>query len=93
MLNNAIDAGVAAPPKPPRAIEGRLRKNHDSRIVQVLQGWFRQNAQDPYPSKEERRHLALATGLNESQVVNWFNNARKRRRNTMSHPKYMRTVS
>jgi hypothetical protein len=86
----AMVSGVAAPPVPPRPQQQRCarasyakpkrrqRKNHDATSTRVLKQWLFQNLQRPYPSREERSKLALASFLTEDQVVHWFNNARKR---------------
>lgn len=58
----------------------RSRKNHDVTATCVLKKWLFQNLQRPYPSREERSKMALASFLTEHQVVHWFNNARKKKR-------------
>ena len=54
------------------------RKNHGLKATTVLQDWVFRNLKHPYPSKEQKRELALASQLQEYQVLNWLNNARKR---------------
>lgn len=63
---------------PGSCLAKRVRKNHESRATIVLEDWLFRNFDNPYPSREQKRHLALMSMLREDQVVNWFNNARKR---------------
>jgi len=56
------------------------RRNHGLKATIVLRDWFSRNFEHPYPSKEQKRELAHMSFLTEDQVVNWFHNARKRRR-------------
>ena len=57
---------------------GRRRKFHGKQAVACLQEWLYANMKNPYPSLEIKRALARTSGLTESQVDHWFNNARKR---------------
>ncbi|XP_054901575.1 SIX homeobox 9 [Poeciliopsis prolifica] len=43
----------------------------------VLREWYHRK---PYPSTQEKRELAAATGLTSTQVSNWFKNRRQRER-------------
>ncbi|XP_007549533.1 SIX homeobox 9 isoform X1 [Poecilia formosa] len=45
----------------------------------VLREWYHRK---PYPSTQEKRELAAATGLTSTQVSNWFKNRRQRARAT-----------
>jgi hypothetical protein len=44
----------------------------------VMRAWLFQHLTHPYPSEEQKKDLAEQTGLNLSQVNNWFINARRR---------------
>eukprot|EP00761_Pharyngomonas_kirbyi_P009827 gb/GECH01009845.1/.p1 GENE.gb/GECH01009845.1/~~gb/GECH01009845.1/.p1 ORF type:complete len:251 (+),score=33.17 gb/GECH01009845.1/:1-753(+) len=46
--------------------------------IQVLQDWFIEHWERPYPNDEEKEHLAQQTGLTAVQVGNWFINTRVR---------------
>ncbi|MEQ2223932.1 Homeobox protein six2 [Ilyodon furcidens] len=43
----------------------------------MLKAWYHRK---PYPSTQEKRELAAATGLTSTQVSNWFKNRRQRDR-------------
>ena len=45
---------------------------------QLMKEWLFAHFLHPYPSNEERRELAKAAGISESQVATWFINARVR---------------
>jgi hypothetical protein len=48
------------------------------KITFYLHEWMVHHAHEPYPSPSSVKMLALGTGLNESQIVNWATNVRKR---------------
>jgi hypothetical protein len=52
--------------------------NFSSEAVQVLKQWFSENSMKPYPSDEQKEHLASKAGITVNQVTNWFINMRKR---------------
>jgi len=63
-------------------IQGTKRSKKINRIhvkpQQLLKEWLFANFLHPYPSDKDRRELAEATGISESQVSTWFINARVR---------------
>ncbi|WEL38829.1 homeodomain-containing protein [Encephalitozoon hellem] len=54
------------------------RTNFPREITKILRKWLREHLTNPYPSKIEKKVLSIETGLNISQINNWFANARKR---------------
>jgi len=44
----------------------------------ILRAWLFQHLTHPYPSEDQKKQLALDTGLSILQVNNWFINARRR---------------
>ncbi|KAJ6129473.1 hypothetical protein N7512_002253 [Penicillium capsulatum] len=56
-----------------------------SGAVKVLRLWFHQHHDSPYPTSDERQELEQQTGLNQTQISNWFANARRRKRRTKEH--------
>eukprot|EP00474_Spongospora_subterranea_P002448 CRZ02906.1 hypothetical protein [Spongospora subterranea] len=46
--------------------------------VTVMQNWFMDHLNWPYPDDDDKKELAKITQLTLSQVVNWFTNTRKR---------------
>ncbi|KAF1945746.1 hypothetical protein EJ02DRAFT_431262 [Clathrospora elynae] len=47
--------------------------------LRCLQGWLRDNRNNPYPGADTKRSLAIKCGITEKQVNTWFTNARARR--------------
>ena len=47
-------------------------------ISKVLVAWFLAHSHSPYPTNEEKNELMAQTGLNSTQLRNWFTNQRKR---------------
>ncbi|KAM0676567.1 Homeobox protein tos8 [Binucleata daphniae] len=54
------------------------RANYPKQISKILKNWLRNNIQSPYPSEIEKAELAKLTGLDQTQINNWFINARRR---------------
>jgi homeobox protein TGIF1 len=54
------------------------RTNYPKTISKILRDWLEQNVQNPYPTEDQKANLALATGLDQTQINNWFINARRR---------------
>ncbi|KAK7082150.1 Homeobox protein pknox2, partial [Halocaridina rubra] len=44
----------------------------------IMKAWLFQHIVHPYPSEDEKRHIAAQTNLTLLQVNNWFINARRR---------------
>ena len=74
--------GVATESLPAVAAKGKSR--HSARARAVLEAWLAEHfyptatRRKPVPTREEKRRLALETGLTERQVGDWFVNARAR---------------
>ncbi|KAK1348569.1 homeobox KN domain-containing protein [Hamiltosporidium tvaerminnensis] len=54
------------------------RSNYPKQISKVLQNWLRENVNNPYPTEAEKIVLSDKTGLDQTQINNWFINARRR---------------
>jgi len=54
------------------------RGNHDKAATNILKRWFNLHSGNPYPSEDEKLHLAKESGLTMLQISNWFTNQRKR---------------
>ncbi|CAH8444824.1 unnamed protein product [Schistosoma rodhaini] len=48
------------------------------RATQIMKQWLFQHLVHPYPTEDEKRHIAGQTNLTLLQVNNWFINARRR---------------
>ncbi|KAL3481273.1 hypothetical protein BJX99DRAFT_243884 [Aspergillus californicus] len=48
--------------------------------ARVLRDWLYRNEDYPYPSEEDKVHLAHETGFSKQRISTWFANARRRRK-------------
>ncbi|OBT75237.1 hypothetical protein VF21_05598, partial [Pseudogymnoascus sp. 05NY08] len=48
--------------------------------ARILQEWFYQNQEYPYPSDAQKNQLSLETGFSEKRMSTWFSNARRRQK-------------
>lgn len=46
--------------------------------VRLLRQWMAANTHYPYPTREDKEMLSTMTGLSQTQILNWFANARRR---------------
>lgn len=51
------------------------RANYSKSISKILKTWLRDNIDNPYPTELEKRNLCKITGLDHTQINNWFINA------------------
>ena len=64
--------------------EGEKSKRHGKRVKKILSEWLYENfyptgnRKRPVPTKVEKKMLAEKTGLTQTQVTDWFVNARAR---------------
>ncbi|ORD97643.1 HD2 [Hepatospora eriocheir] len=54
------------------------RSNYPKVVSKILKNWLRENMNNPYPTESEKSSLMEATGLDSTQINNWFINARRR---------------
>ncbi|KAL6120602.1 transcription factor, TALE/PBX fam [Nucleospora cyclopteri] len=54
------------------------RSNYPKKISKILKQWLMENMNNPYPSDREKAFLMHSTGLDSTQINNWFINARRR---------------
>jgi len=52
--------------------------------VDIMNAWFDDHVNSPYPSPEEKERIALAGNITVKQVTAWFSNRRNRTQNTKS---------
>ena len=55
-----------------------LRQNYSPKTIKILKRWLHQNLKHPYPTDEQKKILGQETGLDSTQISNWFINARRR---------------
>ncbi|XP_030384110.1 homeobox protein Mohawk [Scaptodrosophila lebanonensis] len=51
-------------------------------IKRMLKDWLIRRRDNPYPSRDEKKHLAAETGLTYTQICNWFANWRRKLKNS-----------
>ncbi|KAL6716844.1 homeodomain superfamily [Lecanora helva] len=57
----------------------RRRGNLPRDTTDLLKQWFADHLGHPYPTEDEKQMLCRQTGLQMTQISNWFINARRRR--------------
>ncbi|XP_064599380.1 uncharacterized protein LOC135465928 [Liolophura sinensis] len=62
----------------------RTRSLLSKASVRLLELWYEQHIDHPYPTPSETESLATACGLTQEQVKKWFANKRNRSANTRS---------
>jgi hypothetical protein len=61
-----------------RRISRSKRANYPKSVTTILRNWLSRNLANPYPSEEAKKRLGEDTGLDFTQINNWFINARRR---------------
>lgn len=51
-------------------------------IKRMLKEWLIRRRENPYPSREEKKELAVEAGLTYTQICNWFANWRRKLKNS-----------
>ena len=60
------------------------KSNKDSKTLDVLNQWFDEHSDKPYPTKKEKEELAKRSKMTVKQVSTWFNNKRYRSNCTLT---------
>ena len=83
------DCPLTPPPEPRCEIEtppsekhGRSKRMLDPSAVSLMNQWYYEHQAYPYPTEDEKRRIACATGVTAAQVTCWFANKRNRSHNT-----------
>jgi homeobox protein TGIF1 len=63
------------PTQPKKSVR---RANYPHKVTQILKKWLEDNVNHPYPSEAQKIYFCEKTGLDISQINNWFINARRR---------------
>lgn len=74
LLDNTAPGDVATDSLQMPKSGGRFSKE----VVRMLRNWLNAHKARPYPTTEELDMLQQRTGLNRTQIANWFANARRR---------------
>ncbi|KAI9762949.1 MAG: hypothetical protein M4579_000012 [Chaenotheca gracillima] len=56
----------------------RRRGNLPRETTDILRRWYDAHVDHPYPNEDEKQELGRQTGLMQTQISNWFINARRR---------------
>ncbi|KAI9795341.1 MAG: hypothetical protein M1833_007253 [Piccolia ochrophora] len=56
----------------------KRRGNLPRPVTEFLRGWYFEHIDNPYPTEDEKQIFMHHTGLNLTQINNWFINARRR---------------
>jgi len=60
----------------------RRRSRLPRKAKQVLETWFRDNINEPYPSKSKQLKFKTTLNITMNQIRNWFTNRRKKEKRT-----------
>ena len=79
------NAGVATPtsdaiPIPKLPKKGKKYRRLSTGAVKILKSWLYAHQHYPYPTEQEKDELERQTGLDRTQISNWFINSRRRKR-------------
>ena len=74
LLDSTASGETAIPVAPMPKAGGRFSRE----VVRMLRNWLTAHKARPYPTNEEMEMLQQRTGLNKTQIANWFANARRR---------------
>jgi Homeobox KN domain len=55
-------------------------------IKKMLKEWLVRRRENPYPTRDEKKTLAIDTGLTYTQICNWFANWRRKLKNSGREP-------
>jgi hypothetical protein len=65
--------------------ENKRRRHNEplsNKALQVMNEWYEQHLENPYPTKAEKEDLAKRGGITLGQVKSWYANKRNRSNNT-----------
>lgn len=63
----------------PKKTESKTRPNIPRKARDILEAWFRENVDSPYPKLHDKELLCVQTGLSLKKIDNWFINERSRK--------------
>nr|KAJ3423018.1 hypothetical protein HK105_004193 [Polyrhizophydium stewartii] len=78
LMPYSLDVARSAGPDSPGSNAKPKRPNHSKEVHKVLRDWLDAHRSHPYPSEDAKKHMCNVTGLNLTQLNNWFINARRR---------------
>ncbi|OAQ97214.1 hypothetical protein LLEC1_04780 [Akanthomyces lecanii] len=78
MSQTASTPYFPSPPVTTPSDTAGARPGFPQSAVRLLRQWMTANSHYPYPTREDKEMLSTMTGLSQTQIVNWFANARRR---------------
>jgi hypothetical protein len=76
------DNDLAPPP-----VVMRSRPVLSKKAIQIMEAWYHDNINHPYPNHSTIKNMAQQASLKEEQVRKWFGNKRNRCRNARPYNK------
>ncbi|XP_060517835.1 putative iroquois-class homeodomain protein irx-1 isoform X2 [Cylas formicarius] len=64
----------------------QIKRLFTPEIKKFLKDWLVRRRENPYPNRDEKRMLAVQTGLTYIQICNWFANWRRKLKNAGKEP-------
>uniref|UniRef100_A0A182NP26 Homeobox domain-containing protein n=1 Tax=Anopheles dirus TaxID=7168 RepID=A0A182NP26_9DIPT len=71
---------------PPGDSHRPVKRLFTPEIKRMLKDWLVRRRENPYPNREEKKLLAVETGLTYTQICNWFANWRRKLKNSGNDP-------
>ncbi|OAA48078.1 homeobox and C2H2 transcription factor [Beauveria brongniartii RCEF 3172] len=78
MSQTASTPYFPSPPVTTPSDTAGARPGFPQSAVRLLRQWMTANSHYPYPTREDKEMLSTMTGLSQTQIINWFANARRR---------------
>lgn len=71
---------------PPGDTHRPIKRLFTPEIKRMLKDWLVRRRDNPYPSRDEKKALAIDCGLTYTQICNWFANWRRKLKNSGREP-------
>lgn len=71
---------------PPGESHRPVKRLFTPEIKRMLKDWLVRRRENPYPSRDEKKTLAIECGLTYTQICNWFANWRRKLKNSGREP-------
>ena len=99
MLSQCQDSGYDTDESPKNSPSPRhsSKKGLNPKAVEMMEKWYRENFDHPYPSDDVVHHIVMHGGITTTQVKKWMANKRVRSNNTLTfngtiHPKRLQRL-
>ncbi|EEQ81616.1 hypothetical protein NCER_101892 [Vairimorpha ceranae BRL01] len=78
IINNNVENNINDGFKTKKTKRTTKRSNYPQKVLRIFKQWLKDHITNPYPSEVEKQEFCELTGLDISQINNWFINARRR---------------